>query len=400
MAENGLTLAIVIPWYGEHIPGGAEAAARDLAKALAAAGQPVEVLTTCVREFRADWNQNHHPRGLTTEGGIRVRRFPVRRRDTTAFDRVNYKLMHNLPVSPQDEQTYVDQMIHSPALCEYIGRHSAEYIYFFIPYMFGTTYWGSQICPERSVLIPCLHDEAYAHMQVFRPMLHRARALVFLSHEEQVLAQRLYGINADAAHVLGTPVACDWTGDAARFADRYGQSGFLLYAGRTDPGKNIELLTDHFRRYIHETESSLRLVFIGGDPPPDDSGRIVGLGFLPQQDKYDCYAAALAVCVPSAKESFSLVMMESWVAGRPVIANAQCPVTADFCRHSNGGLYFSNYEEFRGIVAALEARPDLAAALGRQGGQFVRSNFAPLIVAERYIRLLSHLADLSNSRSG
>jgi glycosyltransferase involved in cell wall biosynthesis len=390
MAEGAPTVGIVIPWYGEQIPGGAEAAARDLAKAIAAAGQPVEVLTTCVREFRADWNENHHPEGLTVEGGIRVRRFPVRRRDTAAFDRVNYKLIHRLPVSPEEEQIFVDEMIQSPALCGYLGRHSSEYVYFFIPYMFGTTYWGSQVCPERSVLIPCLHDESYAHLEVFRQMMRRARVLVFLSHEEQALAQRLHGIDGES-HVLGTPVACNWTGNAERFTSRYGHSGFLLYAGRTDQGKNAELLADHFRRYIHETASPLRLVFIGGEPPPDDSGRIVGLGFLPPQDKYDCYSAALALCVPSAKESFSLVMMESWLAGRPAIVNAACPVTTGFCRRSNGGLYFADYDDFREIVAELERRPELGAALGRQGGQFVRRNFAPEIVAARYLRLLADL---------
>ena len=48
-------LAFVMPWYGEKIPGGAESEARRTMKQLQKAGYEVEVLTTCIREFSADW---------------------------------------------------------------------------------------------------------------------------------------------------------------------------------------------------------------------------------------------------------------------------------------------------------------------------------------------------------
>ena len=58
-----MKFAFVIPWYGVNIPGGAEAEARRTAEHLHRAGVPVEVLTTCVRDFRADWSVNHHRPG-------------------------------------------------------------------------------------------------------------------------------------------------------------------------------------------------------------------------------------------------------------------------------------------------------------------------------------------------
>ena len=99
-------LAFVIPWYGENIAGGAEAECRGLAKALARQGLTVEILTTCVRDFRADWSENFHPAGTSLEGGIPVRRFRARRRDTAAFDRVNARLMQALAVSASPARTY------------------------------------------------------------------------------------------------------------------------------------------------------------------------------------------------------------------------------------------------------------------------------------------------------
>jgi len=84
---------------------------------------------------------------------------------------------------------------------------------------------------------------------------------------------------------------------------QHGVRDLLLYAGRTDKGKNADLLIEWYCRYADETEPGRTLVFIGGGEvhvPDSQQSRIVQLGFLPQQDKYGCYAAALVFCVPRA----------------------------------------------------------------------------------------------------
>ncbi len=385
------TLAFVIPWYGDNIPGGAESLCRDVVKALIVSGFPVEVLTTCVRQFSSDWNENYHPEGGTLEGGVPVRRFPVRIRDVVRFDQVNYKLMHNMPVTPEEEQVFVAEMINSPALCEYIARHRDDYVFLFLPYMFGTTYWGSMVCPERSVVIPCLHDEAYARMRPFRDMCERVRGLIFNSAEEQRLAQGLYSLDPDRLAVAGVPVKCGWDSDPRRFQRKYAISDFFLYAGRTEKGKGADLLVEYYGRFLDETRRPEQLVFIGGgelEIPQRYQSRILKLGFLPAQDKYDAYGAAIALCVPSIMESFSIVTMESWLAGRPVVVNAQCPVTKDSCLESNGGLYFSDYGEFREILVTLADDPGLCGRLGVNGRQYVLQHFHPEAIAQRYIRAL------------
>jgi glycosyltransferase involved in cell wall biosynthesis len=384
-------VAFTIPWYGDDIPGGAESQCRETVKALIRAGADVEILTTCVRQFASDWNTNHHPPGLTTEGGVPVRRFPVRQRDGVSFDQVNFKLMHDLPVSPAEEQIFVDEMINSPELYEYIDRHRSEYVFLFIPYMFGTTYWGSLVCPERSILIPCLHNESYARMRLIREMCERVRGILFNSAEEERLAQSLYQLDAKRVAVVGEPVQCDWKSVPARFQEKYALSNFFLYAGRTDKGKGADILVDFYCRYLDETNRLEQLVFIGGgelDIPQRCASRILRLGFIPAEDKYNAYGSAIALCVPSVMESFSLVMMESWLAGRPVVVSATCPVTTDFCLQSNGGLYFADYQEFREILTLLTFDRRLAKALGARGREFVLSNFQPQAVAARYLSVL------------
>src|SRR4028118_2213148 len=69
-------LAIVIPWFGAELKGGAEQQAFQVATRLAARGVRVEVLTTCCRSFQDDWATNHLPPGITKEHGLTVRRLP------------------------------------------------------------------------------------------------------------------------------------------------------------------------------------------------------------------------------------------------------------------------------------------------------------------------------------
>ena len=112
----------VIPWYGADVTGGAETEARKTVEGLQRlAGVEVEVLTTCVQDFHSDWSNNARPAGLEWVDGIPVRRFPVRSRNTKAFDAVNRRLMHGLPLTSEEEAVYMREMIHSPAMYDFIS---------------------------------------------------------------------------------------------------------------------------------------------------------------------------------------------------------------------------------------------------------------------------------------
>ena len=86
-------IALIIPWFGESLKGGAEQQAWQIATRLAARGHPVEVLTTCCRSFFDNWAENHLPAGATHEAGLTVRRFPVAERDHRIFDDLNRELL-------------------------------------------------------------------------------------------------------------------------------------------------------------------------------------------------------------------------------------------------------------------------------------------------------------------
>ena len=392
-------IGFVIPWYGEDIPGGAEMELREVATHLQRAGMDVEILTTCVREFSADWNENYYSAGTAVVEDIAVRRFPVRRRDTAAFDRVNRRLMEGQHMSLQEEKSFVEEMVNSPQLYEYLKDASDDYaLYVFIPYMFGTTYYGMQACPEKSVLIPCFHDEAYLYLRLFRQAYIQARGIIYNAMPEMELANKVYDFTTTEQICMGIGMDTNICADADAFRKAYRiQKPFLLYAGRKDAGKNVHTLLRYFAEYKQRHgDSDLQLVLIGGgsiEIPASVRDDVYDLGFVSRQDKYDAMAAAELLCQPSHNESFSLVIMESWLCGRPVLVHSQCAVTRDFARRANGGLYFRNYFEFEGCVQYILTHPEQARTMGQNGGAFVRENFDWDVIVEKYRAFFAKLTE-------
>lgn len=391
-----MKIGFVTPWFGMDISGGAEAELRGLLLHLKDSVN-VEVLTTCVESFNSDWNVNFHPKGETVEKGILVRRFPVRKRDQKAFDEVNYKLMNDImPLSAEEEETYVREMVNSPELYSYLRHEKDNYsLFVFIPYMFGTTYYGMKECPEKSVLIPCFHDESYIYMNVFKNLFKDIAGMIFHAKPEYELASRVYDLTNVNAKVLGEGVYTDLQGDARTFRLKYQIEGpFILYAGRKDAGKKVDVLLSYFSEYKKRNQSELKLVLIGGgeiDIPPVIREDVYDLGFVPMQDKYDAYAAAEILCQPSTHESFSLVIMESWLSKRPVLVSGKCEVTKDFAIQSNGGLYFEDYFEFEGAVNYFMDNKCIADEMGQNGRMFVMENFAWDVIVEKYLGFFEEL---------
>ena len=108
-------LAFVVPWYGEFTKGGAETEARTVITHLKNRFD-IEVLSTCVKSFNDNWNVDYYPAGESQEDGVRVRRFPVRKRDRRRFDAVNKKLIDGMRVTAEEEQIVIKELIIRVAL--------------------------------------------------------------------------------------------------------------------------------------------------------------------------------------------------------------------------------------------------------------------------------------------
>jgi glycosyltransferase involved in cell wall biosynthesis len=385
-------IAFVIPWYGD-IPGGAEHECKGTAENMMKRGIDVEILTTCIKDFLSDWNTNYYKEGVNELNGVPIRRFEVRKRNTRLFDKINYKLMHNQAITSEEEEQFIREMVNSENLYQYIADNKSQYDFFiFIPYMFGTTYFGSKVCPEKSILIPCLHDESYAYMDIYKEMFETVRGLIFLSEPEKQLTEKIYGPKNKYV-TLGGGIDTEIDFDPVRFRDKYNiMNQFMLYAGRRESGKNVPLLIDYFCKYKERNNDDIKLVLIGsGDVkiPKKYKNYIIDLGFIPKQDKYDAYAGATVLCQPSVNESFSIVIMESWMCNTPVLVHGDCAVTKYYCIRSRGGLYFNDYNEFEECIMLFARDNAIREKMGKFGRRYVMENYHWDVIVRRYVTTLS-----------
>jgi glycosyltransferase involved in cell wall biosynthesis len=109
------------------------------------------------------------------------------------------------------------------------------------------------------------------------------------------------------------------------------------------------------------------------------------------RDKFDAIAAAEALIMPSYYESLSMVALEAWALGRPVLANARCDVLVGQCLRSNAGLYYGDAREFAGALDRLLDDPGLAAALGRNGRMFFERHYSWPVIERKYLEMFERL---------
>lgn len=378
MVDRSGRLAIVPPRFGDDVMGGAEAALREAAEGLADRGWQVDVLTTCARDHFT-W-ANEYPPGEEQAGKLRVLRFPTVL-DTPRAERawIHAAILRGEPVPVELQERWMNDDLRVPELWHHLLVHADDYrAIAFAPYLFWTTFACGQVAPDRTLLMPCLHDEPETRLDIFGPLFSGARAVWFLSEPERDLARSIYDLPA-RHDVLGSGVHVPERYDPEGFRRRHGiERPFVLYAGRREGAKGWEWLLDSFHSAVARHGVDLLLVTTGkGEvrPPAEIADRVLDLGFVTPEERDDAVAAASAYLQPSALESFSRTVMEAWLAGTLVLANGRSDVVRWHCERSGAGLTFDGAEELVAALRFVDREPEAAAALAAGGRQYVLDNY-------------------------
>lgn len=376
-----MRLLWVVPRFGRGIVGGAETLVRGLATH-APDDWTVEVATTCAVDH-VTWANQLAP-GTTIEDGTTVHRFPVGDRDSGRYARL-HRLIADGTATYADEVEWFSQSVWAPGLDDFLDERGCDYdLIALSPYLFGTTVWGANVHPDRTVLMPCLHDEPYAHLETTRRMFGLVRGFIFNSPPEQELARRLYG--ASDGFVVGMgfdpPAEPPPTGFAA--AHELGQ--YVLYAGRIEEGKRVDVAVEYAVRYARERPGAPKLALIGSGPyrvplPAQDVVRRVGV--VDESERRAAYREAVALVNPSHLESLSLVVLEAWLEETPAIVAAGSDVLRYHSERSGGGFVFHSYDDYRDSLDQLLDNPQLRETMGRAGKAYVIDSYGWPAVSER-----------------
>ncbi len=440
-----MRVAFIVQRYGAEILGGSEYHCRLVAEHLSGA-HDVEVLTTCAREYTT-W-ENAYPEGTDRVRGVTVRRFKnAQTRDLESFNAYSDWIFAN-DHSAQDEQDWLKQQgPWCPALIEYLERTHASYdALVFFTYLYAPTVLGLRVDPRRSVLVPTAHDEPAIRLNLFKDVFSLPAAIAYNTAMERGFLRHRFSIGARTQEIVGCGVdlppyldpspsqhstnggeleddpesgygdnedgeenGSSFSGDldggsrserGAVFRRRHRLYGpFALYGGRIDAGKGCEELVEYFSSYVElRGDATLALMGVKLMPIPEEPF-IRFAGMLPEIERLEALEAASVVIVPSPYESLSLLALESFAVGTPILANARSDVLTGHCQQSNAGLYYANREEFVECLTLLMGEDGLRTRMGQNGQAYVRSNYSWNVILEKYEKMMKSVAGKRETRS-
>lgn len=388
-----MKLAIVVQRYGPSINGGAELHARYVAEHLARHAE-VEVWTTCATDY-VTWRNELQP-GDDRVNNIVVRRFPVRHeRDPLTFGRLSDTVFAR-PHSVADELEWLEaEGPTSPGLVSHISKHAGEFDFcIFFSYRYYHAFHGARAAGTKAILVPTAERDPAVGLSIFAPIFRGVRALMYNSPEERTMIQAVSQNEQVPSVVVGIGSDVPQNPQPQRFRQKHNIRGaYAIYVGRIDENKGCRDLFRHFETYLRHGAGRLTLVLVGNsilDIPKHP--RIRHLGFVDDTDKFDAIAGAEVLIMPSFFESLSMVALEAWAMGKPVLANARCDVLKGQCIRSNAGLYYENTAEFVETLRALEFNKWVAGSLGRNGRQYYRDNYDWPVIERKYLDMLHRLS--------
>ena len=391
-------IAMVVQRYGLEVNGGAELECRLYADRLTPFFD-VTVLTTCAVDHYT-WADSYQP-GEEIIHGVTCKRFPVDyERNMEVFSKLHGQMMQG-EHSPEEEKDWLlAQGPVSSRLLSYIEKEKDTYEAFvFMTYLYHPTVAGLPLVANKSVLIPTAHDEPPIYLSVFRDVFQKPKAIFYNTLSEQLFVNRMFGNEKIRSEIGGAGVDLPDSIDASTFRERFAIEGpYIVYVGRIEEGKGCQdlfKLMDFYNKFrMKNGQKPLSLVLVGKAAMKlPERSYIKPLGFVSENDKYAAIMESEFLVLPSHFESLSIVVLEAFRLGKPVLVNGTCEVLRDHCRISNGGFYYQTPYEFCAFTDYLLNHPETRIQMGKNG-QFYQKKYYT------WDSIIEKLCDLIHIASG
>ncbi len=380
-------IAMVVQRYGEQLTGGAESLARQVALRLAPHAK-LEVLTTCADDHLT-W-ANTIPPGESKDGAITVHRFPVRRpRQLRPFNRLSDSLFGKSLDFVSESHWLAEQGPLAPGLLEAISARAPDFdAFIFFTYLYLPTAWGVPLVAQKSLVVPTAHDEAPLAFGAFEDAYTLPQVLVCSTPEEAALIERRFPAAA-RRRVVGAGIE-PLPARPQRFLEHFGITGpYLLYLGRMEAGKGVVDLVRRHQALVNAFHDAPLLVLAGAGNVKPEGTRVICVGRIDEESKWDALAGALAVVVPSRYESLSLLTLEAFAVGTPVIGNAASDVVVGQLARSGGGVPF-DLDDDASFGEAVRRVGVERVAMGKAGKKFA-AKFRWDVVVSAYLEEIEQI---------
>jgi glycosyltransferase involved in cell wall biosynthesis len=394
-----LKLAFIVQRCGEDVIGGSEKICLEVAKRLSQ-NHDIEILTTCARDLMT-W-ENSYDEGIVDCNGFKINRFKTETpRDFQKFLKSCDKILQPKHSIEDEEEWMKIQGPNCPTLFTFLKDNAKKYdLFIFFTYLYTTTYYGLKSLPQnKTILIPFAHDEDWLKLSIFTKMFKHAGGIIYHSQEEINLIENRFDVKKIPKILIGYGIE-----ESKKLPDNFSfkenlSLPYIFYLGRLGNFKGSNELIEFFLRFKKNNPIKLKLILAGKtenfEIKKDDD--IVYLGSLNEDEKRFVIENSLLFINSSPHESFSIVIMESWLLKKPVLVNGKSLVLKGHCERSNGGLYYENYEEFEECLKLLINNKKLLTTLGKNGYEYVKNNFNWDKITSKYQTFLDQQYILPNN---
>lgn len=387
----GRKFLFIIGAFGKNVRGGAEGFVYQLATELSKNGADIEVWTT---------NSNDPVKRKVTSNEkddedlpFKIRRFPVNR-NAERFFGIIHRFMQKrfLAQIPLLRKLWVDSNIYGYGMYEALVEEGERFdLIHLFHYLHGTSHRLSGVFPEKTLLHPFVHKESFLYNPVMVDLFAGVRGVTCNTPVCGQLAMSSHcGLTPKFYVPIGNGVERKVSVESSTQ-----NSNYLVYIGRMVPDKNISLLLSWHERLLQENPNAPELICIGDGLLAKHSAfshpKIHHKSWVDEEEKIRLLRNAKALVQLSLLESFSLVMMESWLEETPVIVHKDSPALMEHIRNSkSAGIAVGNYEDYKLAVQTLSDEKQ-RAKLGKLGKEYVEFHYNWKQVCSNYFSAVDSL---------
>jgi len=248
---------------------------------------------------------------------------------------------------------------------------------------FSTTVIATKAIKESGlpvVLLPHFHmEDRYYHWRAYCDAFIAADAVLTFPNAAKTYVMDPLGAKAYCIPGGGVDLE-EFTNLEARakhFRSEYnGDRPFILVLGRKAGSKNYRTVIDAIE-LLNANGPVVDLVMIGPDEDgvPVEHDFVTYLGSQPREMVLGALASCLCLVNMSESESFGIVIVESWMCGRPVIVNGDCAAFSELVEHERDGFLCRSPKEVAFFIDRLRRDSSLQHAMGETGKQKAVTNY-------------------------
>lgn len=247
-----------------------------------------------------------------------------------------------------------------------------------------------------SILIPHAHlDDDFYH---FPDLLESARDASLVLAVPKVAVDFLASKGCNARYL---PAGCDTREefsqtDVDSFRQVYtSDKPFILVLGRKAGAKGYRKIIDAVEK-LNRDGIDLQVVLIGPDDDgiPVESPNASYLGRQPRNIVRGALMSCIALCNMSTSESFGIVLLEAWLAGKPVIVNKHCAAFHDMAVDGKNALMVAE-EGLTEAIRKLISQPELGFRFAKNGAT-ITNKFDWAAVSSEFVKICAEYISSQN----